>query len=200
MNTQKFKQPLLLAIAMVVTDASSQAASLTGPVYNPANGHNYYLLSPSTWSAAESEALGLGGHLVTVNDSAENAWLQSTFSVYGGIRRDLWIGLNDFASNGNYVWASGETPAYTNWTWDNPNDFGNQSVVFLYSGPSPGNLPHIAGWAAGQWDTYDDSATYYHNGEGTRFIAGVVEVPEPSAMAITLLAAFSYVTRNRCRK
>lgn len=200
MNAQQFKKPVLLAVVLIATTVSTQATSLTGPVYNPANGHNYYLLSPSTWSAAETEAIGLGGHLVTVNDSAENAWLQSTFSVYAGIRRDLWIGLNDFASNGDYVWANGETAIYANWTVGNPNDFGNQSVVFLYSGPSPGNLPHIAGWAAGQWDTYGDSATYFHNGEGTRFIAGVVEVPEPSAMAIILFAALGYVARSHCRK
>ena len=42
------------------------ASPVVGPITNPANGHDYYLLEASTWTAAEAEAVSLGGHLVTI--------------------------------------------------------------------------------------------------------------------------------------
>src|SRR6476619_1362742 len=50
-----------------------------GPIVNPANGHTYYRLTQSNWSAAESQAISLGGHLATINDAAENDWVATTF-------------------------------------------------------------------------------------------------------------------------
>src|SRR5262245_19715924 len=46
-----------------------------GPIVNPANGHSYLLLSPSTWTAAEAESVSLGGSLATIDDAAENQWV-----------------------------------------------------------------------------------------------------------------------------
>src|SRR5437867_3069965 len=63
-----------------------------GPIVNPANGHMYYRLTQSTWTAAESEAVGLGGHLATINDANENEWVASTFGSPTEAWR-IWIGL-----------------------------------------------------------------------------------------------------------
>ena len=51
--------------------------------------HTYYLLDYKSWTASEAEAVSIGGHLVTVNDGAENAWLNSQW----GQQRTLWIGF-----------------------------------------------------------------------------------------------------------
>jgi hypothetical protein len=69
-------------------------------VTNSANGHVYYLLPQSTWSASEADAQALGGHLVTINDQAEQQWVFSTFGSYGGTDKSLWIGLREFAPEG----------------------------------------------------------------------------------------------------
>lgn len=69
-------------------------------VYNPATHHWYALGAPNdTWAGAEVDAASQGGHLATVNDSAEDAWIWSTFGSAGS----LWIGLNDRAQEGHYV-------------------------------------------------------------------------------------------------
>jgi hypothetical protein len=49
---------------------------------NDANGHQYTLTEiPSSWSDAENEAVAAGGHLVTINNAAEQAWLQGRFGI-----------------------------------------------------------------------------------------------------------------------
>lgn len=117
---------LLAAVFILSATGAVEAALLTGPVVNPANGHTYYLLSSNTWTDSENEAVTLGGHLTTINDADENAWVLSTFSFYGGTYKDLWIGLSDFASEGNWVWANGETSSFRNWSVGEPNNGGDQ--------------------------------------------------------------------------
>ena len=85
--------------------------------HNPVTDHYYlYVNAPKTWADAEAFAASRGGHLVTVNDAAEEAWLVATFGT------DYWIGFNDRAVEGTWVWASGEPVTFTNWLADEPND------------------------------------------------------------------------------
>jgi len=93
---------------------------LGNAIVNPANGHVYYLLSPGTWGQSETAAAALGGHLVTINNAAENTWVRATF----GGARDLWLGFNDSAVEGQFSWTNGETPGYTNWRAGEPNNSG----------------------------------------------------------------------------
>jgi hypothetical protein len=99
---------------------------IAGPFTNGANGHFYYLLSSATWSQSEERAVSLGGHLVSINDAAENQWVVDTFANYGGGNRPLWIGLTDQAGEGTFVWTSGEAVTYTTWNTatGEPNNSG----------------------------------------------------------------------------
>ncbi|TWT46101.1 Lectin C-type domain protein [Phycisphaerae bacterium RAS1] len=92
-----------------------------GPFQNPANGHWYYLTSFGSWSHHEQLAIGRGGHLVSINDAAENEWVRSTFSPAGGFDRSFVIGINDAAVEGTFEWSSGEPVTYTNWAAGEPN-------------------------------------------------------------------------------
>jgi hypothetical protein len=51
----------------------SPVGVLAGPIANPANNHQYYLLEPACWTNAENTAVSLGGHLVSIDDEAENS-------------------------------------------------------------------------------------------------------------------------------
>ena len=115
---------LITVIFCLALNIRGHAEVLTGPFTNIFNGHWYYLLSPTNWNAAETAAIGLGGHLATVNDAAENAWIFSTFSNYGGQSRTLWIGLNDAAQEGLWIWNDGESSGYRNWAPGEPNNGG----------------------------------------------------------------------------
>jgi hypothetical protein len=78
-NLSNMKSILTLTIIASLGAASVNAQILTN-AYNPATGHNYYLLAQSTWTVAESQAITLGGHLVTINDAAEDNWVSTAFS------------------------------------------------------------------------------------------------------------------------
>lgn len=114
----------LLSIVLLFTYLAHAASCdvIAGPIVNPANGHEYYLLSRNAWFASQGEASVLGGNLVTINNEAENEWVYSTFANYEGVARGLWIGLNDVMSEGNFVWVSGEPVTYTNWATGEPNN------------------------------------------------------------------------------
>src|SRR5438445_7590909 len=117
------------------------ATILAGPVYNPATSHSYFLLTSSDWTDAEAAAVSMGGHLVTVNDAAENDWLLSTFSNFGGQPRALWTGLNDAAQEGVFAWSSGEEVSYTHWEVGQPDNgsiyYPSENYVMIWPSPGP---------------------------------------------------------------
>ena len=121
--------PTSIGLLLLFLSLPLHATVLTGPITNSSNGHLYYLLSPTTVGAAETEAATLGGHLVTINDALENAWVLGTFGLYGGVPRSMWIGLNDVANEGQFVWLDGDSSAYRYWAVGEPN---NGAGVFPY--------------------------------------------------------------------
>src|SRR5687768_387590 len=56
--------------------------SIQGQLINPANGHTYLLAQNTSWVHGEIEAVKRGGHLVTINDAAEQNWLYTRFSRF----------------------------------------------------------------------------------------------------------------------
>ena len=121
-------------------------------IYNPVTTHSYRLTSPGlSWVEAEAEAVAACGHLVTINDAAEQDWLCAQFP------RDesqgdppLWIGLYQEEGaaepDGGWVWTSGEPVTYTNWHSGEPNDGSGSDnerygVLHYYVGCGWNDLP-----------------------------------------------------------
>ena len=110
------------------------------------NGSTYLLTGFGTWKQAQAEAESLGGNLVTINTAAEQNWLVSTF----GRTEQLWIGLTDEVTEGQFKWASNETSTYTNWfRGTNPPQPDN-------GGPQGEDYVVMNFGAAGQWNDYPD--------------------------------------------
>jgi len=95
-----------------------------------ATGHEYALTDPMTWQDAEAYAVSQGGHLVTINDHAENAWLALVFPEE---TENLWIGFHqnpsDCEPSCGWHWASGEAVTYTRWNSGEPNDYGSDHAT-----------------------------------------------------------------------
>jgi glucose/arabinose dehydrogenase len=111
------------------------------------NGNQYFLTSTAlTWSQAQAVAENFGGNLVTINDALEEAWLKRNF----GETQGFWLGINDFRSEGNFEWASGQPVTYTNWAPGEPNNSGgNQDFGWMNFGTSR------------QWDDTSPTATFF---------------------------------------
>ncbi len=177
-----------LVLSLAFWGRGDVRAGILDTQVNPTNGHTYHLLEAATWTNSEAEAVTLGGHLVTINDAEENTWVFDTFANFGGEAKDLWIGLNDVQSEGDFVWSSGETSLFTNWQTGQPDGGpGNdEHYAQIYAGGTP---IHFAGWVPGRWNDFNGSPSYTHRGGFTRTLHGVVEVvPEPSAFALACMA------------
>ena len=124
-------------------------------------GRSFYTtVSGPSWEQAEDQAVRLGGHLVTLNDPAEDRFV---FSQYG---EGYWIGMTDRDGEGQWRWSSGEPVTYTNWIQGEPNNNGGRQNYAWY----------WWGWG-GRWDD--------HLLEGrwpwlsSEVIGGIAEIPRP---------------------
>lgn len=80
-------------------------------IINPTNGHAYKKITCEDWGDAQRKAVEEGAHLVSINDEAEQHWLEVIFTY-----KPFWIGLTDVEKEGEWQWDSGEPVTYTNWT------------------------------------------------------------------------------------
>ncbi|MGA2233830.1 MAG: lectin-like protein [Tepidisphaeraceae bacterium] len=129
------RQGIILATLTATLCPRAQAVPIDGPITDPANGNQYYLLSSDTWNGSEAQAVALGGTLATVQNLAENSWIQNTFGpLVGDGGSSLWIGFYDPIPNdgtgaqhaADFIWASGAPVTYTNWA------FGEASITRIY--------------------------------------------------------------------
>jgi hypothetical protein len=165
----KLKCAITVAALSLVSSAA-YGGVLAGPITNPANAHVYFLLGSNTWSNSEQEARRLGGHLATVNDTAENRWIANTFFPLTGVSyASLWIGFNDADVDGQFVWASHDPVSFTYWYSGQPsNGLGGSEDYATIRHPS--EAPPIGSW--------NDLPDYWPE------VFGVVEVEPEARLAI----------------
>ena len=159
------------AIILFAVTFRAGAEIIAGPITNPANGHDYYLLSQNSWTASEAEAEQLGGTLVVINNADEEEWVFSTFGSYGGTNRHLWIGLHRQWQGGPFAWVTDEKLDFTHWCNGEPDNGGGvESYVHMCAPNRPFGQPLLGGWNdLADTGAADGSVPY-----------GVVEVPGKS--------------------
>jgi hypothetical protein len=145
--------------------------------YNPATGHWYALTSSvDTWTGCEEEAVQQGGHLVTINDEAEQAWLIQP-EVFGDTEF-LWIGFyqppGSPEPDGGWVWSSGEPVTYTGWDGPEPNNAGFFDDEYCV-------LMNV------RWDTGEPHWVDYH---GNLYYRGIIERTSSPSVKSSLPAMF----------
>ncbi len=89
-----------------------------GRVYG---GHRYMFCNTifKTWNEAEAGCANHGGHLVSINNEAEEDFIKSN------IDDRYWIGYYQTENGGSapWYWSDESTPTYTNWADGEPNNY-----------------------------------------------------------------------------
>jgi gliding motility-associated-like protein len=104
------------------TELSTCLSSCSMYFYNPLS---------QTGNDAQAWAQNYGANLISVQSAAENSCIVSDLNNHGfsGI---IWIGFNDIASEGSFVWYDQSPIVYTNWNSGEPNNSGNEDCVQIY--------------------------------------------------------------------
>lgn len=171
MSSSNIKKGILFGVILTVL-LSTNCWAIS---FNPGTGHWYDIVSSGisgAWDNAENNAVALGGHLVAINDAAEETWLRSTF----GTSTRYWIGFNDAALEGTWVWSGSDPVTYTHWNTGEPNNAMPPPIGEDYA---------VLNWntSTGAWNDWDHQRADYFN------ISGVAEftsnpVPEPATMLL----------------
>lgn len=137
------------------------------------NGH-YYALTPaaSNWTQAEAAAIALGGHLVSINSAAEQAFIENTFLTGASAQLPLWIGLSDSAVENTFVWSTGEPVTFTRWQAGQPDNAGGTEDY----GTINWHRAQSAGAAAGTWNDAPLNGTTGQGGNTDGPYFGIVEL------------------------
>ena len=86
------------------------------------------------------------GHLVKIETEEENEELYNE-AVRFNVTDGTWIGLNDIAEEGNWVWTDGKRVNFTNWSTDQPDNANHfnpegEDCVVLNTYTTPGGDSH----------------------------------------------------------
>lgn len=99
-----------------------------------------YFLNPQylSGSAAQTFAQNYGANLISIQSATENACILNDLNRLGyGSGDVIWIGFNDEAVEGQFVWYDQSPVVYTNWATGEPNNSGNnENCVQIYPGGS----------------------------------------------------------------
>ena len=106
-----------------------------------------------SWDEAEAYCEKLGGHLVTIGSTTEQAFVKSLLAK--GTRHVYWMGGQRIHS-GNWEWITREPFSYTQWANGQP-DFhgGKEAKLIMYRIPMTDSS-----YQSGDWDELQPSGEY----------------------------------------
>ncbi len=141
-----------------VIEISCYDVHIAGYDYLGSNEGSLYYESHATenWTNAANAATAIGGSLVTINNAAENTFVQNAINPSTG---NIWTGLRNNNNGNNFSWQSGQSVNYTNWNAGEPNETHLNVAARLVK-------------SNGLWTDRVVSANHYEF---------VVEIPAPSS-------------------
>lgn len=134
------------------------------------NGHEYeVILSEGIfWSNADAAAQSSGWYLATIASQDESDFIKSLLGTGYSDRSHFWLGANDVAVEGTFVWVDGTPFVFTDWIGGEPNNLNNEDYLAM-------------DFRNGSWGWNDVNDNYGHLYRGY-----IVErnVPEPTTLAL----------------
>ena len=97
-----------------------------------------YIAIIKTWQDAKTYCSSLNSKLLTIHSQVENDFAHSLIPEDG---KDIWVGANDLAVDGVWVWEDGIAwGSYTGWATDSsePNGGSSENCVMMYKSEKPG--------------------------------------------------------------
>lgn len=186
--------------ALTLGAGAVNAAPVEWTIASGGNGHFYDFISSESlilWGAARDDALsrtynGQSGYLITLTSAAEQAFYISQFGAVDG-----WIGANDLAEEGRWVWADGPEAGqqfwsgaaggsvtapsnYASWVAGEPNN-----LTYNPCGGAPSCDEDVAEFDGGNWnDLVYVAGVGGHGHYGYLIEYGVSVVPEPMTLSL----------------
>ena len=124
----------------------------------------YTIVGGPSWNDAEANSVKLGGHLVTIDNVQENAFVLGVATQ----NSSGWIGLSDPTGSNNWVWSSNSTGEYRNWAPGQPNFIGIERWAAIYYGNTDTGI--YDGSRPGDWGNAQSGPGMYNS-------AGIAETP-----------------------
>lgn len=169
------RRQILCAVLFAAIIHPGVASADTGPFVNPDNGNSYYVTEAMmTWADAEAWAISKGGLLAAINSAVEDAWMQGALGLGTGY---YWLGGSDAATEGLFVWSTGEPFTYQDFLPGEPDD------------DSGSGADHVA-LDVINWGWLDTSGSF------VGFVTGAIaEVPAPTGVGAPSAAVVELVAR-----
>ena len=99
------------------------------------DGNCYKMVShDETFESCDALCATEGATMLCIPDAATNAWVGNNLMTSGA---DLWIGLSDEATEGQWEWASGCSSTYFDWNSGAPGGGTRENCVRIQYGSRP---------------------------------------------------------------
>lgn len=93
---------------------------------------HYYalIMDKATWKVAKAKAESFGGYLACITSPGENEAILKFVK-----KQHIWLGATDEIKEGTYKWVNGERFSFTQFTGQNPDNYGgNEDFLAFYEG------------------------------------------------------------------
>ena len=142
----------------------------------------YTIANGPSWSQAEANAIGLGGHLAAINDQDENLFATNLIANSGN--HSGWIGFTDRRDESQWQWVNGDKSTFTSWDAGTAQPDANgadstEDYAGLISGLPTHPQYYLWGYRAGTWHDF------FESGDGNSPIVGLAEIPIISSITRT---------------
>ena len=147
------------------------------------NGSKYEFYSATTsWDSANLFAKGKGGHLVTINSSAENEFVKNNNTVGA-----CWLGgkKQSYVWGDEWSWMNGELFSYTNWKENQPDNnkttcVSGEKYLMMYDTGKWNDCPCYWSTVTGFIVEYDHTHSYTSKTTTSAYLKSAANCTSPA--------------------